>query len=324
MKSNSVSTIWAGWFNSIPTAIAALNTAFSLTTVPTTAPLRYPIVDDKNLVSQPWGLGFFVFTQNAINALFAAASLTDKLPPPPLQTPMQWNEFALRLPWIGWFTAVANALLQLQDAAAAPNMAALGDSLTVGFPVDPAGAYPTQLGAFLGLTIANLGINGEQSAGVLATEVPTAIGLFVPGVTNIALVEIGRNDLAGGPGNLGTLQANVIAIVAALQGAGYSVIVLTMTPSNFAGQPASFPADRDTYNAWLLAGSSGANAVCNSGEDPLLANTADLTYYQADQLHMTTPGYGVVANDALPIVRGFIVTANFQQPPNGAVLLNQI
>lgn len=174
------------------------------------------------------------------------------------------------------------------------NIVCLGDSLTVGFPVDPAGSYPTQLATLMASPVANLGINGEQSAGLLATEVPAAVLLYVAGKNNIAIVEVGINDFLNSV-PVFTVEANVTASVAALKAAGFTVIVNTLTPSNYAGQPVGLPANRITFNNWLLGGGSGADKVCNSGNDPRLQNTANTANYQLDRIHMTVIGYGIVA-----------------------------
>lgn len=174
------------------------------------------------------------------------------------------------------------------------NIVCLGDSLTVGFPVDPAGSYPTQLATLMASPVSNVGINGEQSAGVLATEVPLAAALYVPGKDNIAIVEIGINDFLNSV-PLFTVQANIVAIVSALKSIGFTVITNTLTPSNYAGQPVSVPVNRITLNNWLLGGGSGADKVCDSGNDPRIQNTANAANYQLDRIHMTVVGYGIVA-----------------------------
>jgi hypothetical protein len=139
---------------------------------------------------------------------------------------------------------------------------------------------------------------------VLSTEVPLANAAYVGGKTNIALVLVGTNDLGNATGQLAGLQANDIAIVKALHITGYKVIMLTLTPSNLSGQVPTFAADRAAQNAWLLAGISGADAICDSGDDPRLANTLNTVVYQADQQHMTTAGYGYVAADAAVTITG--------------------
>lgn len=186
------------------------------------------------------------------------------------------------------------------------NIVCLGDSMTKGYPVDPGGSYPTQLKLIVGTSnISNLGINGEKSSGVLSTEVPSAISLYDATKQNVACVWCGINDIGTGV-SLATLKANYVSIVSALKAAGFFVIALTLPPSNYTGGAyvPGYAANVPPFNAWILAGSSGADVVCNSGQDTLLSNPANFTYFYTDELHLITAGYNVVATDVGEIILG--------------------
>jgi hypothetical protein len=76
---------------------------------------------------------------------------------------------------------------------------------------------------------------------------------------------------------------------------GWYVIVPTILPRTGAGTPAGFEADRGTLNTWLLAGSSGANAVVDLTGNANLADSTNVTYFNADKVHLTTAGAAEVA-----------------------------
>lgn len=97
-------------------------------------PLSQDLLKDDGAPSDAWATGYFQPINLALNALFAAAALPDKLPPPQLgaqilyeslsnvgqdpQRPPQFNPLAMRTVWIGWFTAVYDAVLKLDAVAA--------------------------------------------------------------------------------------------------------------------------------------------------------------------------------------------------------------
>jgi acyl-CoA thioesterase-1 len=75
---------------------------------------------------------------------------------------------------------------------------ALGDSLTAGFGLSPAEAFPAQLERALGqrghrVTIANAGVSGDTAAGGLAR-----LDWSVPEGTDAVILELGANDALRG------------------------------------------------------------------------------------------------------------------------------
>lgn len=214
------------------------------------------------------------------------------------------------------------------------NIICLGDSLTVGYPGEPPNSYPGQMAERLATPVTNLGQDGAQSSNVIATQLPQAISLYDPLRLNIALLLIGRNDLAGGV-SVATLETNVTSIVTSLHATGTSVqnpfvvIVCTIVPSGLAGQPPSFQANRVTYNNWVLAGSSGADQACNGGNDPLYADltvspysTFSSVYFDpSDHVHLTKAGYAVLAINMAACALNFMgPPAPLPIDPFGAVL----
>lgn len=112
-----VSRAWAGWFTDVQAAIAALDAHYAVTPTVQAPPLQQHLLKEDGTVSERWGLGYFQPVKLAIDAIFVAAALPNILPPPQLAVPMQYTPTALRLPWIGWFTAVRDAIELLNDTA---------------------------------------------------------------------------------------------------------------------------------------------------------------------------------------------------------------
>jgi hypothetical protein len=197
------------------------------------------------------------------------------------------------------------------------NAVFLGDSMVRGdYPpaTPPVTPWPTQLGDLLGFTPVNLGIDGETTAGVLANEVPNAVA--IPGCSNRGFLLCGVND-AGTGVPLATIQANYQAIIAQMQAKGFYMTALTISPSNYSAYPdyPDYILVTEAINTWLLGSGSGADAVCNSGGDPRLANPGNSYYFYSDELHLYDPGLAVVAQDAgatmaPPLPPGLVLNQN--------------
>lgn len=177
------------------------------------------------------------------------------------------------------------------------NIVAAGDSLTWGYP-DSIGAnsYPSQLGQlFPGSTVTDLGVGGANSDQVLTDQAWKADDAFSPAMQNIFLLWVGYNGFDQ-PDVAARLRTNVQSIIAGRKAIGFRTVVLTLTPSEYALQGPGFDEFRDSYNSWLDSGASGADLVCDSGDDPRLAQTVP-PFFAPDHLHLETPGYGIIAND---------------------------
>lgn len=184
----------------------------------------------------------------------------------------------------------------------------LGDSLTLGSflnPEAPAGSYPGQVQSQIGGSIANLGVNGATTTAIIASvQLSQAQALFKAGSANIAFVMAGTNDgIFGVPA--ATTIANLTTIVSTLQGYGYKVVIGTITPSNYVGNPPGYQTFRTTVNNAILAGTTGADVVFNAGNDPRIADLTSAPFstfpsnlYQTDDLHFKQPGYQIIAQNA--------------------------
>ncbi len=110
---------------------------------------------------------------------------------------------------------------------------ALGDSLTAGFGVAPEEAWPAVVDARLRregypYRVVNAGVSGDTTAGGLRR-----VDWVLRNRPDVAVVALGAND---GLRGLGTdaMQANLLAIVERLRGAGARVLVAGMrVPPNY-------------------------------------------------------------------------------------------
>ena len=139
-----------------------------------------------------------------------------------------------RASWIGaallaWFLPVAPG----SAAADEPRLVVLGDSLTAGYGLPGARAFPAQLEAALRAgghdwRVIDAGVSGDTSAGGLA-RLDWALGA----APAIVIVELGANDgLRGLPTD--RLHANLSAILARVAESGASVLLAGMrAPPNF-------------------------------------------------------------------------------------------
>lgn len=178
----------------------------------------------------------------------------------------------------------------------------LGDSLTHDPSVFGANSYPAQLGPLIANQSIDLGVNGARTDQLLATQVPQAVANIKANVANECHILIGINDIFQLIA-LASMQTNVVASVTALQTAGAKVGIKTLTPTSYMGWTGAMETKRLAFNAWILAGSSGADVIDNSGQNPLIQDPTNLTFYQTDGLHMQSPGYTVLALGAAAAIQ---------------------
>ncbi|MFY8151806.1 MAG: arylesterase, partial [Hyphomicrobiales bacterium] len=127
------------------------------------------------------------------------------------------------------FLGVAGALSMSASARAADplRLVALGDSLTAGYQLPPAAAFPAQLekaltARGLAVTVENAGVSGDTASGGLA-RLDWAIGEGVKGV----LLELGANDALRGVPPAET-RAALDAIITRLKERGIGVLLIGM------------------------------------------------------------------------------------------------
>lgn len=121
--------------------------------------------------------------------------------------------------------------LHAQDAGPAKarplNLVALGDSLTAGYGLPAAAAFPVQLEAALkarghAVTVANAGVSGDTATGGL-----DRVEWSVPDGTDGVILELGANDMLRGTDPAVTEKA-LDAIIAKLKARGIPVMLAGM------------------------------------------------------------------------------------------------
>jgi acyl-CoA thioesterase-1 len=186
---------------------------------------------------------------------------------------------------------------------------AFGDSLTAGFELAPADAFPAQLERELkargyAVELINAGVSGDTTAAALER-----LSWAIPEGSDAVIVELGANDALRGldPANA---ETNLDLLIAALKKAGMEVLLAGMrAPSNF--------------------GTSYANAF--DAIFPDLAAKHGLILYPffldgvafkpdlslSDGLHPNADGVGVIVKNILPSVEMLIARVKAKQTWQG-------
>lgn len=213
----------------------------------------------------------------------------------PTWTPM--HRFSVAL-----IAALAGILFSRASAAAEPvTLLALGDSLTAGYGLDPAAAFPVKLEQALrakghDVVVINAGVSGDTAAQG-AARLDWSLTDDVDGV----IVELGANDALRG---LAPAQAEAALkqILDALAARKLPVLVAGMrAPPNLGPDYAA--AFEGMYGR--LAGQSGALLY------PFFLDgvAADPKLNQADGLHPTAEGVDAIVARILPSVEALLALA---------------
>lgn len=192
------------------------------------------------------------------------------------------------------------------SATAADTVVVMGDSISDGLNLatDTDGRWPNVLAdrvAPLGLAVTDQAISGDDVTydqatvpGIQARWVTDALNQ--PGVRTI-IEQGGINDLRTGV-PVTTLEAAQQSLITLAHAAGVRVLLTTLTPmAGSSGDSAAEESALAAYNAWVLAGSSGAdgsidfNAALNNGAGGLAA-----AYDSGDHLHPDLAGHAALAN----------------------------
>lgn len=183
---------------------------------------------------------------------------------------------------------------------------ALGDSLTAGYGLDQADAFPVQLQAALqsagrDVTVINAGVSGDTSAGGRSR----LEWLLTPEI-DVVIVELGANDGLRGLDPAET-RANLEWILATLQDKGLAVLLSGMVAPPNLGQDygrefnAIYPELAQKYGAML---------------DPFFLQgvAADPTLNQRDGIHPNADGVAIIVKRMAPRVIELLSHLNSPKP----------
>jgi acyl-CoA thioesterase-1 len=197
----------------------------------------------------------------------------------------------------------AAAALALPAGAAEPvRVVALGDSLTHGYGLPPAEAFPARLDAWLAangapeVEVVNAGVSGDTTAGGLAR-----LDWSLADGADALIVALGGNDLLRGIDPAAS-RANLDAILTSAGERGVPVLLAGMAaPLNYG------PDYKAAFDAMYpeLAAEHGALL------DPffLAGVTEDRGFWQADGLHPNARGVDVIVERIGPLALELVARA---------------
>jgi acyl-CoA thioesterase-1 len=188
--------------------------------------------------------------------------------------------------------AIAAAALATPASAATSRILVLGDSLSAGYGIDPAKAWPALLQARLGAeySVTNASVSGETTAGGLS-RLPALLERHRP---RLVILALGANDgLRGLP--LGQMRANLAAMLGQIERhQARGLLVGIRLPPNYGPYATEF---------------AGVFAELSQAEEVplvpfLLEGFADQpAYFQADGLHPTAAAQPLILDNLLASVR---------------------
>lgn len=197
------------------------------------------------------------------------------------------------------------------SSAAPATVVAVGDSITDGngSASDTDTRWPNYLSGRVapGLAVIDQGISGNWVTADQGASGQSLLNrwqrdvLDQPGVRSIIDAD-GINDLRGGV-SATTLEAAQALLVASAHAAGLRILLSTITPC--VGDSlctAAVEAQRLAYNAWVLAGTSGADGVADFSSATAVNESLKGSYDSGDHLHPNAAGAAAMAN-AIDVTR---------------------
>ncbi len=189
---------------------------------------------------------------------------------------------------------------------AAPQLHAVGDSITYGLGVSTPWPSMLSLTNQPAYTVSNWGVVGTTIQAIdgsepnrVATKCQSSAG------PTVAIVFAGTNDFGSGFGASGSqVFSYLLGEVQLLKQAGCRVFVGTMISrgGNDASGSTSFDVDKDAYDGLILqqARTFGADGIVDFGAIPQLGADGAFagSYFQSDQTHPTQAGQALLATAA--------------------------
>ena len=174
-----------------------------------------------------------------------------------------------------------------------------GNSLTQGTGATAGFSYPDQCFPILkGFRYGgNFGVSGQTTAQMSSDAVAQIDSLYNSGLySNILVAWEIRNSRVVGGRTMAEAYSDYVSYCQARQAAGWKVMALTVLPCNGGDEPPGFEAERVAINAQIVSDwPTFADELCDVAADTRLDDYTDATYFNADEVHLTDAGYGVVA-----------------------------
>lgn len=116
--------------------------------------------------------------------------------------------------------------------------------------------------------------------------------------SRVAVIFLGTNDIASGAAFGTTVYNSVVELARSYKDVGFgAVIALTMLPRTETGVVSRVHAtERATFNTLLKANTTDFDLVVDLSTNPNLEDETNSTYFQADEIHLTTAGAAEIAS----------------------------
>jgi acyl-CoA hydrolase len=160
----------------------------------------------------------------------------------------------------------------------------VGDSISAGFGVEPAQAWPQLLAQRSGWRVVNGGVSGDLSADALG-RLP---GLLEKHAPQLVVLEIGGNDMLRGAPE-GRIRANLETMIVAAKAAGAQVAIIAVPRPSLMGAALSSLRPADFYSD--IANSHGVALV-----DDALSAVLSRPDLKLDPLHPNASGHADLAD----------------------------
>lgn len=192
-------------------------------------------------------------------------------------------------------TNLIRSYLNSKYMSAANRIIADGDSLTYGTGSTGGLTFPAQLATLTGRTAVNVAIPGKTMTSIRDETATLPYG----GLTNdIMVLYVGTADLgSGAPAS--TIGPVLLTAAQRYVAAGLQLVICTLADSQAPTNPADYETQRQTFNAYIRSNATATGyLVADLAADSRIGDVGDannLTYFNADKVHMTNAGYAVVA-----------------------------
>lgn len=177
----------------------------------------------------------------------------------------------------------------------------VGDSITNGYTIDTATAFPAVLMADKSnFESANVGITGARIA-VIETQVVRYAPLFRAGKTNIAVLMAGLNDIVNEIGTAQDVHDHISTTAGILRSQGWDVIVMDLTSASLTGDQET---RRQAVNALLLADhTTFCDGFVQLSADSRIGSPTSWTNgtYFMDIIHPSAAGHSVISSLLAPV-----------------------
>lgn len=182
-----------------------------------------------------------------------------------------------------------------------------GNSWTFGQGASTGNSYPQQAMATIGTDWdwMTYGISGQTTPGAASNFATTGsqIGGYEYSKKVYVALEVRNHLVIGGGVDATTAYNAYVSWCQAARTAGFKVVAVTPFVTNGGTEPVGYSTANAAVCALIRANwATFADAFADVGADSRLSDPNNATYFNADKIHLTDVGYGVVASTVAPAV----------------------